>query len=520
MAGWRSALVIGALALCAHGCSRTVAPRTSPPAPARARAAAAAALVRAGCLDCLIEAYDAYRALLTDPSIASDAVTAAAQTAALIAVRERELGIADSGRLDEARALASASPALSAAIAPLFEIIETLGARGAPGTGPVANDSQLALIAKATRSRMAWMDLLRARADESGLTAYVTVAFSCSYDSPRDEAIETLLGALPSWRDTPLIRFRLASCTALRAPALQQLLADDARFLEVTYFSGLEALALGNLDAAEAELGRAYTWRPEWAALTNLRAGVFMAAEDFDRAAEFYGRTLAIVPDQPDALLGRVRALTFAGRYQEALGAIDALLALERWYVGDAHYWRALNHEQLGQHDEAWGDIEQAAKLITNGDVPKLAGIIAVQRRQLPIARAKFEEAFGRAPSDCETSYFLGVVASDLRDWTAGADALTNAADCFERSLAELEAEIARLRAAALPPDRQARQIARREQQLDTQRRMQATAWFNAAVASFNLSRYADARKFAERLTDDLQFGDRAREVLSRLPPQ
>ena len=65
--------------------------------------------------------------------------------------------------------------------------------------------------------------------------------------------------------------------------------------------------------------------------------------EEFDEAVEFFDRTLAVVPAFPDALLGKVRALTYLGRHEDALVTVDQLLALERWLVGDARYWRALN---------------------------------------------------------------------------------------------------------------------------------------------------------------------------------
>ena len=46
---------------------------------------------------------------------------------------------------------------------------------------------------------------------------------------------------------------------------------------------------------------------------------------------------------------------------------------------------------------------------------------------------------------------------------------------------------------------------------------MMATSWFNIAVAYYNLARKDDARQYAEKLAADDQFGDRARDLLSRL---
>ena len=64
---------------------------------------------------------------------------------------------------------------------------------------------------------------------------------------------------------------------------------------------------------------------------------------------------------------------------------------------------------------------------------------------------------------------------------------------------------------------RKARQIARRQQQVASAVRMRATCWFNAAVANFNLSKPDEARRYAEKVADDEQFGERARDLTARI---
>ena len=62
----------------------------------------------------------------------------------------------------------------------------------------------------------AWTELLRAEADDNELTAYLSLAFNCTYNTPRtNEAADRLLDALPAWKDTPLVRFRLATCVGV-----------------------------------------------------------------------------------------------------------------------------------------------------------------------------------------------------------------------------------------------------------------------------------------------------------------
>ena len=139
-----------------------------------------------------------------------------------------------------------------------------------------------------------------------------------------------------------------------------------------------------------------------------------MTAEDFERALAFYDRTTLLVPGHPDALLGKVRTLTYLQRHADAIAVTDELIAIDVT-VGDARYWRALNEEQLGRHDAAWDDIERADRLVVNADVPKLAGIIAINRRQLDVARAKLDLALSRRPSDCDTAFYLQTVLSEQR---------------------------------------------------------------------------------------------------------
>ena len=117
--------------------------------------------------------------------------------------------------------------------------------------------------------------------------------------------------------------------------------------------------------------------------------------------------------------------------------------------------------------------------------------------------------------------FYLGTISVEERDWAKSSQAFIAAADCFDRSQIAIEAQIARIRAAigsGAASSRQMRQIERRQQQLSTGARMRATAWFNTAAASFNLFHYPDAKQYATRVLDDPQFGDRARDLLMRLP--
>jgi len=508
----RAAIVF--LCLCA-ACSTAKKP-SAPDPHIPDRLTNADALVRAGCYDCLVAAYREYTTLRAYPAAAQAATAGAVRSAALLAARERELGTEDSGYLQRAHELVSTSDtAYQQMLVPLLEITDTLLTRG--GARQVGDELELARMQTANRNREAWIERLRPHADEDPLNAYLWLAFNCTYVPAVRQNIEEWLGQLPVWRESPLIKFKVATCGAFNADALQSLLQADGRFIELNYFLGLGVTLRGRLDQAIQRLDKAYAWRPRWPAVTTALGNSNLTLEEFDQAVTYFDRTLAVVPQHPDALLGKIKGLTYSGRYADSLATVDQLLALERWYVGDARYWRAYNEMQLARNDQAWFDVELAGKLLLNAEVPKLAGLIAYRRKQIDVAREKFDESRTRNPNDCETGFYLGVVLAEQGVWDRTSEVLIAAGECLENWERDYTAEIERLRASQDPPQRVERQILRRQQQIADARRKMATSWFNVAVASYQLARKDAARQYAERVADDEQFGERARDLLSRL---
>jgi len=498
-------------------CSSLKRPAVTPDPLALERLAAADALVRAGCLDCLEAAFHEYDVLRTVPVVAAAATDRAVRAAVLVALRERELGVEESGYLERAQDLAAGNESLRETFVSLAEIADTMPLRAVWGPPPTS-DAQLARVQLALKNREAWLARLHAHLDTDPLFAYLWLAFNCANTRATREAVDRWLTELAAWREVPLIGLKRATCGGVDTAALEQLLKADARFVELHYYLASGATLQGKLNEAADHLQHAYAWRPRWPAVTNSLANVYVTAEEFDQAVDFFDRTLTMVPEHPDALLGKTRALTYLGQNTDALAVVDQLLALGRWYIGDARYWRAFNEMQLGRNDAAWVDIEDAGKLLINADVPKLAGIIAYRRKQIDVSRAKFEESRERNRLDCETGFYLGIVLTEQLMWNRAANVLVETGGCLEAAERGLTEEIEKIRRSEDPPERQRRRVAKREQQIASGRRMMATAWFNVAVAYFNLSRKDEARQYAERVAADEQLGARARELLSRLP--
>jgi len=510
--------VFAASATCACAARHAPAPR---PPDLSSRLAEADALVAAGCFDCLREALDSYQTLRTVTGAAASSIELATngafRAAALLALRQHELGMVDDGYLKIAKELLASQPCGAWGCESAERQLEVIGLlpAGAPGVmaRPPDSDSQMADRLRLFRNRDVWLPLLRYSAPQDLLSAYVWLAFACgpAGNMTRNDAASTVT----AFEDVPLVAFKRGTCLTIQPDDLQRLLNADPRFAEIAYPLGLAALGRLKTGEAEAAFERAYAWHPQWPALTQSLANLAIAGEDFERALGFYEKTLSLESGAVEAVLGRVRALTYLGRYEASIAATDQLLQ-GRLYLGDARYWRAMDEYQLDRFDQAWSDIEESAKLLVNALVPKLAGLIAYRRHELDVARVKFEESLQRNAMDCETSFYLGVTLAELRTWSRSADTFKVAVSCLDQAERELRLDIDRIRRSDDSPTRQARLIASREQRIGSGRRMIAQATFNTAVAYLNLSRDADARPYAEKVADDEQFGERARELLSR----
>ncbi len=498
------------LAALAVGCGPKRVVTVDPAIAARETLAKADANLRAGCFDCLAEALRQYESVRSVSAVSGVAAAGAVRASALLALRERELGTTDSAYLEHARELLAAVPELHDDIAPLLDIVSAVPWRA--GAGRSGNPDSLGTNLYANRAQRA--EALRMTAARDELSAYMFIAYSCESGAGLQIGNRDMRAAVGGLIDLPLVAYRLAICPTSGPAALDEVVAKEPRYREAAFYRGLNATSARKLDDADARYREAYDWRKTWPATTLAIANVAMSAEEFQLSREFYDNTLALAPDVPDALLGKVRALTYLSRPEDAIAVADRLLAINR-YPGDARYWKAYNEFDLRRLDAAWDDIEASDNLLINSDVPKLAGIIAIDRKQYDVARQKLELSYRRNSMDCTTQYYLHLVLAELRQWSETARMAASGAGCLSASEVGLRAEIDRIRADdKLPELRKMRMIAGREQQIANAIRMRASCWYNGAVANYNLSKKDEAKELALKLADDEQFGDRAKQLI------
>jgi tetratricopeptide (TPR) repeat protein len=506
----RRLAIVFLVLLAACGPQRVAVP--DPAIAARETLASADANLRAGCFDCLVEALKQYESVRTVFAVSGAARTGALRASLLLAMRERELGTTDSGYLERARPLAAAVPELQAQMAPIFEVVAAFPWRAGASRASGAVDS---LVTDFFRDRDGRTAVLRASATRDELSAYVFLAYACESGSGLRIGNAEMRNAVGPMIDVRVVAYRSSICPTSGLAALDDVVAKEPRYKEAAFYKGLRAVSTQKLDEADARYREAYAWKKAWPAVTLAIANVSMTGEEFDVARQFYDETLALAPNFPDALLGKLRALTYLSKQEDAIAVADQLLAISR-YPGDANYWKAYNELDLARLDAAWTDVESADRLLVNSDVPKLAGIIAIDQKRYDVARQKLETSRSRSPNDCTTLYYLTLVQAELRLWTEAARGAVSAAGCLSASEVGLRNEIENIRTdPKLPEARKARMIAGRERQIGNAIRMRASCWFNGAVASYNLGKKDDARELAQKIADDEQFGDRAKQLLA-----
>ena len=527
---WRMSTLVMVGIVGVAGCAHPKPIASNPPSPnLQPRLDAANALVRVGCFDCLTDALTEYDALRTfsgaPPAIVDGATTGAIQAALLLELRERELGTTNDQYLAKARGYMTGHDDLTTAFASALDVLDLVSWR-VTDEREAANPAQFAALRRLNENRDSWKQLYRGKAGDDEFWGYIWLTFACASGETRNLTPDELEAPLAANRDAPLMAYKAAACPGTRGIAdrrsavdvkkLAELQKLEPRFAEIDYYVAVHEMLLGQLEEADALLRRAFRWHQRWPAVTLMLASLAMTAEDFELALGYYDATLELVPGYPAAMLGRVKTLSYTGKNEEAIKTVDQILE-GRWNRGEAYYWRAWNNMQLTRNDQAWIDVEAAWKLYINAGVAKLAGMIAYRREQLDVARAKFEEGHRMDATDCELGFYLGLVNAEQRRWPPTAEVFVETATCLQNGQRQYTEEIAQIQRSNASTERKARQIARREKLIRDAERMIATSWFNTAVASFNLSRKDDARQYAEKVADDQQFGERARELLSRL---
>jgi tetratricopeptide (TPR) repeat protein len=453
----------------ASGCARRP---PAPPPPIAADLASAEQDTSAGCYLCLRDALAAYdRVLARAPGHPLATERAWLVTLALVA-RSRELGVPDATYVARAEQTA---PLVRPVLRPLLDLVKSLPA-GQPGAGipDVVDFRTLRDTQPKTWAEWQAASAPPATTADDPLVRALVLRVQCAWPEFTGTSREALQAAPEI--DTPLIlAWSRATCLANNLEAIAHIVAAEPRFAEAHYFLGLQMLLEGRLDAAADEIRLAHAAFAPWPRAAISLGNVEVGREAFDAAVALYDEALVAQPDNRQALIGKVKALSYAGRHDEAIAVADRMIALGTWMMGDARYWRAWNLAELQRNDEAADEVALAKTLVANSEVLKLSGIIAYRRGQHEFARAELTASLALQREDCETPGYLGLVEAAVRQWDAAGRRFAEAASCN----AQREATLAREDQAR--PDDSERVRKRRARDIAAAHRLQGWSFYQVA---------------------------------------
>ena len=372
----------------------------------------------------------------------------------------------------------------------------------------------------ADRDRDAWNAVLQPLVPADPLAAYLYLSLNCTSEWLAEQPPE-LAEVLAAHDDAVYVRYRQALC-ANEQVALASVQTIEPRFTEMEFFLGQHALEQGrgpqqgDVALAEFHYQRTLEEWPEWPAPALALGEVARTIEDYEASLPFYDATLGLVPEQRDALLGRAQSLSYLDRNAEAVPLLDRLIEMGRWYLAEAHFWRAYNRFNLGDIEGARDDAATSIGHRPDAQSYALSGQIALVQRRLDDARTDLETALDINPQYCYAAFHLGRVHIEEARWIETASAFSRAALCFRENAGQLEGALAELEQdPTVAEDRRARLVERRTADLAVVRRQAASSFYNAALGYYNDGVLRLARRYARIAGDHELFAERATRLIA-----
>lgn len=423
---------------CAPRPIHVAAPRMAPEVLAE-RLAQADRLAARGCYLCLKEAAAAYAALLGETHDAR-VVTKALETNLMLAIREVELRIPDSGALEAARQLQDQS---ASDYSPYFAVLGT----------PHPPDPEFSVRGAAMPARERYAERLQQLAElekdapASAMKAYFFIASALTLRDFKElkPTVDRVLAMHPL--DLSLKYRMLAFQPTYSGEAARALVGQETGFGEVHLLMGQRAFLNGDLPAAFRDLTRARELLPDSVSVILALGNVTLSYARYADALALFDRALssrATAGYEPQARLGRAKSLSYLKRHDEAIVQLTDLLQNDAGNSpGEKYYWRAWNHLQLGRAQLAYEDAMAALNGMRNNAIYQLAGMASFSLDRRDEARKYFEEALKLNGADCDSERYLGLLDSADRSWKPAVSRFTVAAACYETVITRLRDQLA-----------------------------------------------------------------------------
>lgn len=430
-------LVLALGLACAPRTVPVVTPRIAPDVLA-VRLAEADRLASRGCYLCLKEAAAAYAALLADTDDAR-VLTGALETNLMLAIREIELRLPDSGAREAA---SQYQDQVASNYAPYFSALDilrpagpTIFVRGEPFLLKQERDQRLALLAELEKN---------AAASPMNTYFYLFLLLQTQQFKDVKPQVDALVAAHP--QDLSLKYRMLAFQPTYSGELARELIGQETGFGEVHLLIGQRNLLNGNIAGAFRELTRARELLPDSVSIALALAGVTFSYARYADALALYDRILAspvAAGFEPQARLGRAKSLSYLKRHDEAIAQLIELLQTDAANnPGEKYYWRAWNQLQVGRAQLAYDDAVSGLNAMRNDSIYRLAGMASFALNRTDEARKFFEEALKMNSADCDSERYLGLLDSAERSWKPAVGRFTVAAKCYDVVIGRMYEEL------------------------------------------------------------------------------
>jgi tetratricopeptide (TPR) repeat protein len=431
-----------------------VKPRLSPEQVAT-RLAEADRLASRGCYLCLREAAAAYAALLVEtdtPAVAARSL----ENNLMLALRERELRMPDSGALALALQLQSRVPA---SYQSYFSTLQSLVDTVAGTQPPMDRDRAAALREERLKLLTALESSVVGPAPASAMKAYFYLALVLQLRQYKD--IKPEIDVVVAAHSSDLsIRYRMLTFQPTYSfETARELIGMETGFGEVHLLIGQRAVMGGNLAGAFRELTRARELLPDSLSIALALAHVTFSYARYADALALFDAVLAAAGRGEDpegggylpaaglegqAQLGRAKSLSYLKRHDDAITVLDELLTSDpRNNPGEKYYWRAWNRLQLTQAQQAYDDAMSGLNAMRNDAIYRLAGIASFSLNRNAEARDFFENALQMNSADCDSARYLGLLDAAEQKWQPASGRFTAAGKCYEVLIARMQEELA-----------------------------------------------------------------------------
>jgi tetratricopeptide (TPR) repeat protein len=292
----------------------------------------------------------------------------------------------------------------------------------------------------------------------------------------------------------------------------------DQRWVEMAFFEG-RAAGSGrrpNLRAAIDSFTVARAALPQSPAILLALAHAQRGYGDLEPALASYDDVITMVPRNREALLGRAITLSYLERHQEVIETTTRMIELGTWLMGDAYYWRARSRFVLKALDDAWADAENAVKLAPNTNVYTLAGVIAYDRKELTVAKDRFQHARTADAANCTAHAYFALVTAAQNNWADATPVFSVAMTCFVDAAAAAKHELEQIEASDYDAVFKQRLVRQQQTTIDESTLKAAQAAYNAAQGLLREGKRAEARAHLQLALEHPEIKEQA-EALQKL---